>query len=188
MSKIRSPDTMKLHATIVGFTRVGIEQLCPRYPCAVAVAPGSCRCSLAWAFSWLTARRRLLITTGFFSSVRSRMRPAPTLAPSPNSSISMMNLLPFWVNGSAYCGVLTLGQVVRLMTGTCGLSTRFWIWVVSRMTKPLKSPDSAMYSRLPSSLRLMPCDRYAVVTHRSLGTTGSATSIAATDRPPKEAV
>ena len=85
------------------------------------------------------------------------IRAAPMLAPEPNSSVSSRYRWPPRVNGVAFCGVLTWGQVRWLTTGTDGFGTRFCTWLTSRTVRPGALPLSAMYSRLPSALTDIPC-------------------------------
>ena len=62
------------------------------------------------------------------------------------SSTSTTYGLPLIVIGSAFCGMLTSGQVMWLTSGTLGFSVRFCTCETSRMVSPgvLGLPMSAM--------------------------------------------
>ncbi len=74
----------------------------------------------------------------------SMMRAAPTRSPEPrNSSISTRYGAPPMVTGRLIWGVLTSAHVERLMTSTFGFGTRDWIWLTSRIRRPLGLFESA---------------------------------------------
>src|SRR5206468_1582200 len=86
-------------------------------------------------------------------------------------------------------GMLTSGQLRWLTTGTCGLGTRRWTWLTSRIVSPafaVKLLMSARYSRLPSSLRLNPWPTHRVSVNSRTGNDGLDTSNAVSVRPPVE--
>ena len=51
------------------------------------------------------------------------------------------------VTGRLVWGMLTSGQLMWLTTGTCGLDTRFWTWLTSKMVRPAVGSKLAMSAR-----------------------------------------
>ena len=82
------------------------------------------------------------MTLGCASSPMSIMRAAPTgaldavVVPREYSSISTRYGWPPIVTGIGTWGMLTSGQVRWLTTRTCGLATRFWMSLVSKIQMP----------------------------------------------------
>ena len=60
-------------------------------------------------------------------------------SPVEYSSTSTRYGLPSIVTGCATCGIVIVGHVRRLISGTCGLGLRCWTWLRSTMIRP--SPD-----------------------------------------------
>src|SRR2546421_13027973 len=99
------------------------------------------------------------------------------------------------VTGRSVWGVLTSGQVRWLITVTWGLAARDWIWLTSRIVRPLESvPAAATLSRpflarsakkrvLPSSIKLRPWTLQLSDAHRTDGCRGWEESMAVRGGP-----